>query len=124
MSGEGGDDLDGDIAGLGGGPGGDGGGIGGVSKLTSVEENLAVGSSLDLRDRGSNNVSIISSNTSFPFLAPSLSTELLSSFSLEQDSSTSSLSRDTGVETELCCRITGTGGIKNSVSQVNHGNFR
>ena len=86
VSGEGDDDLGGDIAGVGGGPGGDGVGIGGVSKgglneskLTLVEENLAVGSSGDLRDRGCNNVSIVSSNTSSLLSAPSLS---LSSFSL------------------------------------------
>ena len=107
VSGEGGEDLDGDIAGLGGGPGGDGEGRGGVckgglkeSKLTSVEENLAVGSSGDLRDRGCNNVSIISSNTSSLLLAHSLSNGSLSSFSLEKDSSTSSLSSGTGVESE------------------------
>ena len=82
VSGEGGDDLDGDIAGPGGGPGRDGEGIEGVgkgglkeSKLTLVEENLAVGSSGDLRDRGCNNVSIVSSNTSSLLSAPSLSNE-------------------------------------------------
>ena len=77
----GGNDFDGDIAGLGGGPGGDSEGVGGVtkgglkqSKLTSVEENPAVGSSGDFRDKGCNNVSIIS-NTSALLLAPSLSNE-------------------------------------------------
>ena len=107
VSGEGGEDLDGDIAGLGGGPGGDGEGRGGVckgglkeSKLTSVEENLAVGRSGDLRDRGCKNVSITSSNTSLWLLAPSLSTESSSYFSLEKDSSISPLSSDAGVESE------------------------
>ena len=100
----------GDIVGIQGCPGGNYVGKGSVikrgleeNKLTSVEENLAVESSVDLRDRGYNNVSSISSNTLFSFLAPSLSTELLSSFSFEQDSSTSALSSDTGVESELCC---------------------